>query len=223
MGDLLEVIARTADGAFAIDSDQRIILWNEAAERLLGYTAEEVLGHPCFEVVAGKDRFGLPRCAMGCQEVTTAKEGGLISTYEMVTRHKNGHEVWLNVSILVVPGSVPEGCAVVHLFRGINEQHQLEQFVEQLMTSVAKLPRLHSQQGGLTVGQDSASMVWPTLTSREMEVLRLLASGASTLAMAERLFISRSTVRNHIQNILNKLNVHSRLEAVALGFKHRLI
>ena len=60
------------------------------------------------------------------------------------------------------------------------------------------------------------------LTRREQQVLKLLAGGVSTLAIAERLHISRSTVRNHVHNILSKLGTHSRLEAVALGVRHQL-
>jgi two-component system nitrate/nitrite response regulator NarL len=55
----------------------------------------------------------------------------------------------------------------------------------------------------------------PDLTRRERDILRLLAAGASTRAMAERLHVSPATVRNHVQHILEKLGVHSRLEAAA--------
>jgi len=53
------------------------------------------------------------------------------------------------------------------------------------------------------------------LTSRELEVLRLLASGTSTTAAAESLGISTATLRAHVQAVLRKLGAHSRLEAVA--------
>lgn len=54
------------------------------------------------------------------------------------------------------------------------------------------------------------------LTSREREVLGLLAAGQGTGALARSLRVSHSTARTHIQNVLAKLEVHSRLEAVAL-------
>jgi DNA-binding NarL/FixJ family response regulator len=57
------------------------------------------------------------------------------------------------------------------------------------------------------------------LTRREREVLRLLASGASTRAIASGLGISPATVRNHVHHILAKLGVHSRLEAVILWLR----
>jgi two-component system nitrate/nitrite response regulator NarL len=55
------------------------------------------------------------------------------------------------------------------------------------------------------------------LTAREVEVLRLLATGQSAGDIARQLVISPNTVRTHVQNIMLKLGVHSRLEAVALA------
>jgi DNA-binding NarL/FixJ family response regulator len=52
------------------------------------------------------------------------------------------------------------------------------------------------------------------LTRREIEILRLLAKGHTTEAIADALHISRTTVNNHIQSILRKLNAHTRLEAI---------
>jgi DNA-binding NarL/FixJ family response regulator len=61
------------------------------------------------------------------------------------------------------------------------------------------------------------------LTARELEVLRLLASGSSTNTSAERLGISTATLRAHVQAILRKLGAHSRLEAVAEAARLGLI
>ena len=52
-------------------------------------------------------------------------------------------------------------------------------------------------------------------TSREQEILRLMAEGLDTKAMASRLVVSGTTVRTHVQSVLGKLDAHSRLEAVA--------
>ena len=49
-----------------------------------------------------------------------------------------------------------------------------------------------------------------------------MAEGVSTSVAAERLHVSRATIRNHVQNIFEKLGVHNRLEAVAFATKHRL-
>jgi PAS domain S-box-containing protein len=59
------------------------------------------------------------------------------------------------------------------------------------------------------------------LTPRELEVLRLIADGANTRLIAARLAVSPATVRNHVQSLLGKLGVHSRLEAVAYLIQQR--
>lgn len=61
------------------------------------------------------------------------------------------------------------------------------------------------------------------LTNREREILRCLSQGMSTPTMAQQLLISPVTVRNHIQNILRKLDVHTKLAAVVFASKNRLI
>ena len=61
------------------------------------------------------------------------------------------------------------------------------------------------------------------LTGRELEVLELLAEGTPNHELAARMGISRNTVRNHVQNLLTKLGVHSRLEAVALATREGLL
>lgn len=63
----------------------------------------------------------------------------------------------------------------------------------------------------------------PPLSKREMEVLELMAEGLPNAVIAERLYISAHTVRNHIQNILTRLGAHSKLEAVSIAVKARLI
>ena len=61
------------------------------------------------------------------------------------------------------------------------------------------------------------------LTPRELEVLRALTEGLSTPEICERLFITPNTLRTHVQNIMGKLHVHSKLEAVAFALRHRLV
>jgi DNA-binding NarL/FixJ family response regulator len=61
------------------------------------------------------------------------------------------------------------------------------------------------------------------LTKREREILRLMAQGLDNRAIADKLFISFTTVRGHVQNILEKLDAHSKLEAVARANQHGLI
>jgi len=61
------------------------------------------------------------------------------------------------------------------------------------------------------------------LTPREKEVLILLVEGLNNSAIAERLFISRSTVKAHVSNILSKLGVSNRAEAIVLALRNKLV
>ena len=63
----------------------------------------------------------------------------------------------------------------------------------------------------------------PTPTPRELEVLKLVAKGMSNREIGEELFISENTVKNHIRNILEKLHLHSRMEAVIYAVRERLL
>ena len=63
----------------------------------------------------------------------------------------------------------------------------------------------------------------PTLTRREMEVLRELASGVSNQEIAQHLFISENTVKYHVHSILEKLNLSDRRDAAIYAREHRLI
>ena len=61
------------------------------------------------------------------------------------------------------------------------------------------------------------------LTSREREILQLIAEGLTNSAIAARLFISVNTVRNHVQSILAKLGAHSKLEALSMAIRDGII
>jgi DNA-binding NarL/FixJ family response regulator len=63
----------------------------------------------------------------------------------------------------------------------------------------------------------------PRLTERELEVLRLVARGLNNRDIAKQLYISENTVKNHIRNILDKLQLHSRMEAVVYAVREKLL
>jgi two-component system NarL family response regulator len=63
----------------------------------------------------------------------------------------------------------------------------------------------------------------PRLTERELEVLRLVAQGLNNREIAKQLFISENTVKNHVRNILEKLQLHSRVEAVMYAVREKLL
>jgi two-component system NarL family response regulator len=63
----------------------------------------------------------------------------------------------------------------------------------------------------------------PRLTDREMEVLKLVAKGMNNRDIAKELYISENTVKNHIRNLLEKLHLHSRMEAVVYAVREKMI
>jgi two-component system NarL family response regulator len=63
----------------------------------------------------------------------------------------------------------------------------------------------------------------PRLTDRELEVLKLVARGLNNRDIARELYISENTVKNHIRNILEKLQLHSRMEAVVYAVREKLL
>ena len=75
----------------------------------------------------------------------------------------------------------------------------------------------------ITQRQEEVTLLASQLTPREREVLGLLARGANGRVASARLGISQNTVRTHVQSILTKLQVHSRLEAATFAVRHRLV
>jgi two-component system nitrate/nitrite response regulator NarL len=113
-------------------------------------------------------------------------------------------------------GIVPKQASLPDLIRSIRRALDGEPPV------VLALP--HRPRGRRSGATDRhASLVGSTLTPREQEVLALLATGAGSREIARRLGASANTVRTHVQSILTKLQVHSRLEAVAFASRHGLL
>jgi two-component system NarL family response regulator len=71
--------------------------------------------------------------------------------------------------------------------------------------------------------QAQQKVIAPKLTDRELQVLKLVAQGMSNREAAETLFISENTVKNHVRNILEKLHLHSRMEAVVYAVREKLL
>jgi PAS domain S-box-containing protein len=220
MQNIFDLLSNTSDAAVAIDAAQRIIFWNEAAERLFGFKPPEVYGRFCHDVVVGRDESCYPRCQRSCFTHAMALRQQRVPAHEFVVHTKAGRQLWVSCSTIVVPSRWSDRCVLIHLFRDVSRQKAMEHFVQQLLSNVA--------QFSIALGtetQESLPLASPSakLTSREREVLGLLVLGTSTRAIATKLFISPSTARNHIHNILTKLGVHSRLEATLLALKNRLM
>lgn len=199
-------LAAAADGAFAMRSDGRITLWNPAAERITGYMAAEVLGRRCCDVFAGRDAGGKTLCSSNCWLLTLIKNGEPVETFDLQTRSKGGRPIWLNMSTVVLPDRETRGARGIRMFRDTTAVKDL-------------LALIRNRLVGTPTERDRISQ----LTRRETEILRLMGSGATNRALAERLHVSPATVRNHTHNIFEKLGVPNRLAAVTLALSQLLI
>jgi ATP/maltotriose-dependent transcriptional regulator MalT len=88
---------------------------------------------------------------------------------------------------------------------------------------ISRARRLLDQLPAAPAASAHASPRTAGLTTREVEVLRLVAEGLNNQVIAERLFLSEHTVHRHVANILNKLSVSSRAAAVAQAARHRIL
>jgi PAS domain S-box-containing protein len=224
MKQLFQALSKTGDGAFIINEQRRIIFWNQAAQTILGFTADEVINQPCYKVLGGRDGEGRMLCQHYCQVTINTVKGNTLPNMDMYAHTKDGEGQWINVTTFALPtGNGSLGYMTVHLFRDATQKKINERFVEEIMTATKEL-RNEAGPSGLTRAVEFSTDPDPdVLTPRERQVLLLLAQGLNTDEMAHVLHISSATIRNHVQNILSKLRVHSRLEAVAYAYQQGLI
>lgn len=71
MNHIFDLLTTMSEGVYAVDDDQRIIFWNNAAEKLPGKKVNEVLGQYCYDVIRGKDELGCLFCKKLCSKVSS--------------------------------------------------------------------------------------------------------------------------------------------------------
>jgi PAS domain S-box-containing protein len=213
--DPLDIINKTDAAAFATDEAGRIVIWNRAVENLLGLPAARVLGKPCHEILCGRDVFGNRFCDTSCSLMNMAQRHEPVCHFEMELRTGVGEPLWASFSIVVVPGTRPTRRTLIHILQPVDRRREANELIRRILAG--------SPVPAAPLASDAPGPPPTTLSGRELEVLRLLAEGIGTQEIADSLFISVATTRNHIQNILRKLEVHSKMEAVALAFRSRLL
>jgi DNA-binding NarL/FixJ family response regulator len=94
----------------------------------------------------------------------------------------------------------------------------------QSLISPSMASKLLSEFAAMVKRRDERTQVpGPRLTDRELEVLKLVAKGMNNRDIGSELFISENTVKNHVRNILEKLHLHSRMEAVVYAVREKLL
>lgn len=117
-------------------------------------------------------------------------------------------------------GYVPKRAAPDELVEAIRTVHQGNVFLYPTVANLLVQNYLDTQNG---VGVEVIEKDLDSLTSREREVLVCIAKGLTNPEIAEKLFISVKTVDRHRENIMQKLNVHNRIELVKFAIKNELI
>lgn len=208
---LFHALELSPDAVFVTDRRNHIVFWNDAARLLLGFTNEEAVGADCFDLLSGCDSFGNRYCSEECPVMRIANRGEVVRNFALSLRAKDGSPIVTSVSVLQLRAAAPDDYLLAHLVRSSDPDVR------------APIQSANPPKPRVVVARESADARARKLTTREVEVLGMLAAGRTTPEIAERLHISQLTARSHIQNILEKLEVHSKAEAVAFAFQKNLI
>ncbi|RMH35857.1 MAG: PAS domain-containing protein [Nitrospirae bacterium] len=214
MKPIVSMLAKTAEGAILTNPEGKVVFWNKAAERLLGFRASEVIGRACHDVLRGITPDGKPFCSPSCAVLTSLVRGKAVQHFEIQTTTASGTPIWLSVGSLCLP-TRQGNCYMIHLFHDITNQAKVKRLARVLYATVCRTAP--SPDDTPPSPSEWSPPTTQLLSPREQEILACLKKGMTTRAIADHLCISPVTVRNHVQHILQKLGAHSRLEALALA------
>ena len=224
-----DTLCNTGDGVFIVDANRRIIRWTKGAEQILKYPAVEVLNQDCCRVLSGRLPPDKALCSLNCKIHSSALKGMPQKNFDMLTRTRGGEPLCLSVSVFASADG--EDPFVAHILRDVTQNRRTERALEQFLKDLGVAdPHLSAVPREKLSGRKIAAALSSTfekpaasLSEREIEVLTLLAEGISTKGLAQRLNISQFTARNHIQNILVKLDLHSKAQAVSYAFRKGIL
>jgi len=207
--EIKQMVESTSDAAFVVDASGLIVAWNHAAEGMFEKPAADVMGKPCGQILQGANERG-PVCSRDCTIQQAVRKHHPVHNFDLQVKTSKGIE-WCNVSVLVAEEMYPSGPYSIHIVRSNDTGKRLEILLRDFAQGQS-----HSASGmeNLGLNLNRSPILETNLTKRELEVLRILAKGGTTSSIATELHISRTTVNNHVQNILRKLDVHTRLEAI---------
>ncbi len=125
--DAVDLADLASDAAFAVDGGLEIVAWNDAAQRLLGYAPEEVIGHHCADVLQAVLPEGQPLCVPSCEGDRCFRRHQPFAASSCLARHKDGSWVPMSLASVVMPKrarqSHPGSVVAVVLLRGDEDRH----------------------------------------------------------------------------------------------------
>jgi PAS domain S-box-containing protein len=215
--ELFALLEQTADAAYTVTKDGEICSWNQAAERLFGYPATEVLGRHIEEVFDAFDALGTEPLVGGDETAVRDPEASGIGIphFDLDVRTRSGARLWVNVSTIVFDNRRTGRRLLVRLARDITQSRLNATLVNRMLEAARQLVTL----------ADDPSQHAPVeaLSNHERRILKLFAHGNNSASIARKLGISAQTLRNHLHRINRKLRTHSRLEAVTHAQQRGLI
>jgi PAS domain S-box-containing protein len=222
-GETSFVVESTAEAAFAADGEQRIVAWNAAAQGLLGFTAQDVLGRRCHEILSGFGADGSRYCRAACSPDEAARCGRPVKSFALDARRASGEFVRVDVSILVLRDPSTSARSLVHVVRPAADSPEQNDSLESLRWRVRRSRQAVGVEARANSRTTREAAPRDGLTAREVEILRFLVGGCSPREIADRLSVSIATVRTHIRNVRRKLGVHSVTQAVSKALGERLV
>ena len=215
--ELFGLLEQTADAAYTVTDSGEICSWNGAAERLLGYSASEVLGRKIDDVLGAHDALGTDALAGGSEAATRRWDGtsGGIPNFDLEVRTQAGGRIWVNVSTLVFDNRRTRRRLFVRLARDVQQRRRNEELLNRMVEAARQVVAL--------AGDVTHHAPVDPLSEQERRILKLFAEGRNSATIARRLSISAQTLRNHLHHINRKLRTHNRLEAVTHAQRRGLI
>ena len=209
-----EIVKRADGPAIATDKKTHVVSWNVAALELLELAKGSLVGGtPLNTILQARNVFGNAIDFAQTPFSQMAMRGEPINGFEIAAKKTSGERVRLLISVVVVLGPKRNQYEVVYLLRPILRRRKADEVIERVLANPVN--GRHALDRSDSEGSNGA----PDLTRRQSEVLRLLAQGHNNEEIAGALFLSVFTVRSHIQSILEKMGVHSKVEAVSRAFR----
>ncbi|HXJ43696.1 MAG TPA: response regulator transcription factor [Bryobacteraceae bacterium] len=169
---------------------------------------------------------GWPASSVGSQKIFSAVQDAKLTTRTIMLTNGEAKEDFVEAVKQGCCGLVPKHTSTELLLKSIRKVNAGEFWLDRLTTADV-IRRLANKKGAGGSGTNTSARLGvreqsSALSQREREIVALVAQGFKNKEMAERMFISEQTVKNHLHNIFDKLGVSDRLELALYAIHHNL-